>query len=298
MRKTFVPWLLLALTPTVLSAQTIVNDSWADGGRSNGADAQDTDWWTSTSSSAIEVGTGFLGLVSGTSGRGIHGTFAPQTLAIGDKLTATFSFATPATVTTATSGGAQFRIGFFDTTGHNFAQNFTSTTSTEWNNLNGYMMDFDVGPLTSGSANITFRQRTDMTSSALMTSTTPYTQIGAAGGNSYSFSPNTSYVGVFSLTRTGADSLDLSGSLYQGVTLLTDWSVSDVSGIVGSVGALGFQVNSSVFGSSSTIGATDNGIDFSNIQINFTAAPVPEPATASILLGGLILASVAVRRKL
>src|SRR5580765_5390329 len=108
-------FLLLAasLMPTVAWAQTntIVDDSWADGGRNNGADPLDTDWWASTSaSSAIEVTTGALGLVSGTSGRGIHGTFPPQSLNVGDSLRATFSFTTPATVGTAVSTG--FRVGF------------------------------------------------------------------------------------------------------------------------------------------------------------------------------------------
>src|SRR6478672_8423914 len=98
-----------------LSAQVIVNDSWTDAGRNNGADPTDTDWWYSTSSSAIEVGPGFLGLVTGGSGRGIHGTFAGQSLNIGDSLKATYTFTTPATVGTAQS--AAMRVGFFDTTG-------------------------------------------------------------------------------------------------------------------------------------------------------------------------------------
>jgi hypothetical protein len=268
----------------MLSAQVIVDDSWADGGRNNGADALDTDWWTSTSSAAIEVSVGSLGLVSGGSGRGIHGTFAAQTLSVGDTLTATFSFTTPTTINTTPAGGAQFKIGLFDTTGHNFAQDVTASTSTEWNNLNGYMMDFDVGPLSSGSANITFRQRTDMTANTLLSSTAPYTQVGTAGGSSYSFVANTTYTGVFSLTRTGADSLDLSGSLYQGASLLSTWTVSDASGIISTIGALGFHVNASMFGSSSTVGAADNGIDFSNIKIELI--PVPEPSSFALLALG------------
>jgi hypothetical protein len=96
-------------------AALIVDDSWADGGRNNGADPLDTDWWTSTGSTAIEVSVGSLGLVTGTSGRGIHGTFTPQTLNVGDTLTATFTFTTPATV--GTNAQSAFRIGLFDTLG-------------------------------------------------------------------------------------------------------------------------------------------------------------------------------------
>ena len=272
----------------------IVDDSWADGGRDNGADPLDTDWWYSTSSSAIEVSVGSLGLVTGGAGRGIHGTFASQALGIGDTLTATFTFTTPATVTAAGGGGANFRIGLFDTTAHTLAQDI-STPSALYTNLNGYMMDFDVNPSTT-STNIQFRQRTNAASQNLLSATGDYTSI-ASGGASYPFLANTTYTGVFSLTRTGADSLDLSGALYQGVSLLSSTTVSDVSGIVSDIGMIGFHANSSIFGSSSTVGQADNGIDFSNIKIEFIAVPEPSSlALATIGLAGTILACVRRRR--
>src|SRR3954470_17179543 len=84
---------------SITSATVIVNDSWADGGRNNGADPLDSNWWTSSSSQGIEVGVGSLGLVSGTSGRGIHTVFPTQTLTnVGDKIVATYTFKTPATI--------------------------------------------------------------------------------------------------------------------------------------------------------------------------------------------------------
>src|SRR3954471_4162315 len=83
-------------------ATLIVDDSWADGGRNNGADPLDSNWWTSSASSGIEVSVGSLGMVTGTSGRGIHTIFPTQTLAnVGDSLVATYTFKTPATVGTA-----------------------------------------------------------------------------------------------------------------------------------------------------------------------------------------------------
>ena len=36
------------MAPTARAAM-IVNDSWADGGRNNGADPLDSNWWTSAS---------------------------------------------------------------------------------------------------------------------------------------------------------------------------------------------------------------------------------------------------------
>lgn len=290
MKRILALCILVLLTPGMLSAQIIVNDSFADGGRNNGADALDTDWWTSTSSQAIEVSVGSLGLVTGTSGRGIHGTFLPQSLNVGDRLTATFSFTTPATVGSAISTG--FRVGFFDTTGKpGLAADLTASSGSPnaiYNNLLGYMFDWDVN-LASGN-NTQFRERSNAASGQLLAATGDYTAVGSGGGINYSFLANTAYVGVFTLERTGASALDLTASLSQGASLLTTHTVSDTSPSTTTFGLLGFHANSSTFGSSATPGVADNGIDFSNMKIEYV--PVPEPSTiAMFALGtaGLLL---------
>ena len=69
--KQFTSLVLAAIVAPVTGfAQIIVNDSWVDGGRDNGADLLDAAWWTSSASTGIEVAVGSLGLVTGTSGRG------------------------------------------------------------------------------------------------------------------------------------------------------------------------------------------------------------------------------------
>src|SRR5262245_48712780 len=195
------------LIPAMLSAQVIVDDSCADAGRNSCADPLDTDWWCSTSSQAIEVGAGFLGLVSGGSGRGIHGTFASQALNIGDSLRATYTFTTPLTV--GTFKDAALRIGFFDTTGKpGLAADINASSGTPnaiYNNLFGYMTDFDVN---TGTENIAFRERSNASSGQLLATTTDYTTL-ASGGSTYSMAPTTSYTGVLTITRTGAGSIDL-----------------------------------------------------------------------------------------
>ena len=240
----------LLLMPVVASAQVIVNDSWSSGTRTS--PPNDAAWWYSTSSGAIEVGAGYLGLVSGGSGRGIAGTFTSQTLGMGDTLTARFTFTTPATV--GDNKSASVRAGFFDTTGHpGLAADITASTGSPnaaYNNLNGYMMDLDVNTSTAG-ANVSLRERSAPTSGQLLASTTDYTILGSAGGSAYFFAANTSYSGVFSVTRTGADTLDVTGSLFQGLTQLSTWTQTDSSGITSSFGLLAFQVGSSTFGSSS-----------------------------------------------
>ena len=59
-----------------------------------------------------------------------------------------------------------------------------------------------------------------------------------------------------------------------------------------SFGMLAFWANSNVFGSSAVAGEANNGIDFSNVTIEFV--PAPEPGTAAAL--GLLVAGAALRR--
>src|SRR3954470_21251818 len=127
------------LATTTASAALIVDDSWTDGGRNNGADPLDTNWWSSVSSTGtgIEVSPGSLGLVSGTAGRGIHGIFPTQSLAnIGDSLVATYTFTTPATIGTAQTGA--FRVGLFDTLGRSGLDADITSSSGTPNSLYGY----------------------------------------------------------------------------------------------------------------------------------------------------------------
>jgi hypothetical protein len=261
----------------------IVNDSWADGGRNNGADSQDTDWWTSTTSSAIEVSVGSMGLVTGTSGRGIHGTFTPQTLTnVGDSLKTTFTFTTPATV--GSGATAAFKIGLFNTNGSSgLAADLSASSSTPnpiYDPLPGYMMDYDVE---ATGANITFREKSPVPGSTgqLLGTTTGFVQL-TAGGSAYVFAPNTSYTGTYSITKT-ATGIDLTGSLSDGSGVLSTFTSNDSSPSTSTFDLLGFHVNANIFGSSSTVNAANNGIDFSNVKIEFTS--VPEPST--LLLSGL-----------
>ena len=284
--KRWIP-LYAALLATPGMGQVIVDDSWTDGGRDNGADALDTDWWTSTASTAIEVGPGFLGLVTGTSGRGIHGTFPSQTLAIGETLVATFTFTTPATVSAGSS--TAFRVGLFDTTGKPGLSADLSASSGSpnpiYNNLLGYMIDYDVNTAT---ADIAVRERTNAASGQLLAATGDYTSLGT-GGDLYAIAPNTSYTGVLSLALS-ASGLEITGSISQGANLLSTFSVEDATVSTATFGMLAFHANSNTFGTSNTPNTDDNGIDFTNVRVELI--PIPEPA----MLGALSVGLLALRR--
>jgi hypothetical protein len=279
-------------------ATVIVNDSWADGGRDNGADPLDTNWWTSAASAGIEVSVGSMGMVTGTSGRGIHAIFPTQTLAnVGDRLVATYTFTTPATIGSGASGA--FRAGLFDTLGRaGLDANVSASSGTPnavygWGTgaspagpgtagLPGYMMDMDMR---TGTDDLSFRQHdigTVVPTGRLMGTTTGFTQISPTGPDgAYSFAANTTYTGSVSLKRISATDLEITGTLGSASHTLTDTFDS------ASYGMLAFWANSNIFGSSSTPNTADNGIDFSNVTIEFFA--IPEPSSLILLsLAGLL----------
>jgi hypothetical protein len=288
--------LLLGLTSR-LNGTVIVNDSWADGGRDNGVDPLDTNWWTSAASAGIEVSTGSLGMVTGTSGRGIHAIFPAQTLAnVGDRLIATYTFTTPATIGSGASGA--FRAGLFDTLGRAGLDGNVSASSGTPNavygwgtgaspagpgtaGLPGYMMDMDMR---TGTDDLSFRQHdtgTVVPTGRLMGTTTGFTQIPPTGPDgAYTFAANNTYTGSLAIERISGTDVEITGSLGAATHTVTDAFDS------ASYGMLAFWANSNIFGSSSTPNTSDNGIDFSNVTIEFFA--IPEPSSVILLsLAGL-----------
>jgi hypothetical protein len=289
--------LLAVAEPT--QAAIIVDDSWADGGRDNGADPLDSNWWTSANANGIEVSVGSLGMVTGGSGRGIHTVFPMQTLAnAGDKLVATYTFTTPATVG---RGTAAFRVGLFDTLGRAGLDADVSASSGSPNpvygyyatndpGLPGYMLDMDVA---TGTEDFSFRQHetavdvpNQTPTGRLMGTTTGFTTLSPTGPDgAFTFAPNTTYTGSFTIERISATELELTGTLGAASHSVTD--VFDSA----NVGMLVFWANSNIFGSSSTPNTADNGIDFSHVRVEFF--PIPEPS--AFLLGAMALSLVGAR---
>jgi hypothetical protein len=305
MKRTHPLCVAALLISPVLSAQVIVNDSWADGGRDNGADPLDINWWTSSASSGIEVSVGSMGLVTGTTGRGIHGIFPTQTLAnVGDSLIATYTFTTPATIGTLQTGA--FRVGLFDTLGRaglnaNIVASSGSPNSlygyyaASTTGLPGYMLDMDVG---TGAEDISFRQLDTPVNvpgltptGRLLGTTTGFTQLNPTGvDGGYAFTANTTYTGSFTITRISATDMQLTGTLGSYSHSTTDSFDS------ADIGMLAFWANSNVFGTSSTPDTANNGIDFSNIKIEFIPAVVPEPSTLALLGVGALAVTLRRRR--
>ncbi len=248
----------------------VFDDRFADGGRTDGADEHDTNWWTTTGSNAIEVTTEGLGLVSGSSGRGIRTTFAPQTLAQGQAIKATFTFTTPATV--GSDQGSAMRIGMYNKLGRQALEGDLSASSKEpntaYDGLPGYMIDFDVNPTDASAAKIQVRKHNADTIGRLLGTTKGYSLLGG-GGKPYRFDPKQTYTGVMTIQKLGAG-LRISGSLSRGNEVLSTFDLVDEKSDVNDFGMLAFHVNSNVFGSSSKAKTADNGIDFKRVSVEVT----------------------------
>ena len=88
------------------------------------------------------------------------------------------------------------------------------------------MADFDVN--TGATADTSIRKHNlANTGGRLLGTTAEWDSIGSGPDAGYTFAPNTEYVGVFSVTRTGADSMDIFSSLSQGGLLLASDTESD-----------------------------------------------------------------------
>ena len=106
------------------NAQTLlISDNFGDGvGGNTGtvAEGAEANFFTTSSSAGIDnsfpVAGGGFRFISGTSGRAIHTTFTPTTLATaGDIIEVSFDFTTPDTVQGIPGSDEEFRFGLFDT---------------------------------------------------------------------------------------------------------------------------------------------------------------------------------------
>ena len=206
----------------------IVDDNFADGDRAANGPLE-IDFYGSSTGGAVEdnvddgIGTGAIGLVSGTSGRQVHGIFATQTLATaGDNIQATVTFTTPgfvASVATqadfdaanaAQGGGASLdaipatsddlKIGLFDH-GENtglFQDTSYSTASPNADfNISGYHTELDVDPAGTTGTNIEIREAEAANGSGRLLSTNTGTPgLGSGYDIGYTFATDTQYLSL------------------------------------------------------------------------------------------------------
>ncbi len=298
---------LASLLTTSLQAVVLVDDNFLDGDRTKTsipADPLDNDWWTSSSSSGLDdpMAVGRLGMATGTSGRGIHTVFPTQTLAVGDVLRVTYTFETPATV--GINRGNAFKVGLFDTLGRAGLTGDISASSGSPNDLYGFwftdvpglpgwMVDMDVNTGAAADFNVRRSETADndaafSPSGRLLGTNTGFTSVGDSDDKGFTFDPNTTYTGSFSLRRLNATEMVIRSTL-GGDSFNVKDNIESTD-----YGFLGFWANSNTFGSTSDKSLPDNGIDFTNVTIEHI---VPEPSTLALMIGALFSIPGFVRRK-
>mgnify|MGYP000113328604 CR=1 FL=1 len=318
MKKLLLTLLCFGASCAYASTSLIFNDSWADGGYTDGADANDIAWYGTTGSSALDSNSytstvNLLSARSGSSGRGFHGVFASQSIAnTGDKIMVTYSFTTPATVLEKTSA---LRVGFFnsnDATAQNsnndsegnpravvgdpiHTQSSLGSTDDGWDTVYGEMVDLDAN-FTGGTSNFGFKSKTSSVATGrLMNSTTGWTSQGSNVDGAYTIAANKSYVGTFSIENKGGDLYDLSASIsFEGTEIASETREGKTIA-ANTFDIIAFNHSSNAFGSTNSGGVADNGIDYTNIQVSFTQ--VPEPSAYALLLGGVAVVIAVARRK-
>jgi len=255
---------------------SVVDDNLA----ADGTAETDIDYFASSTSSAIEINNNSIGLVSGSSGRQIHGLFDSQTLAnAGDVLETSVTFVTPATVATS---GEDIRIGIFDTLGRTGVDQLGQNTSFSSSNPNpdfaglpGFYLELDIENADPGT-DLQIRRSNPSATGRLLTTSSGFTAIGDSDGIGYIIEPNTEYTVDFTLVRTDAGELQVTANF-----LGNSFTVVDANPASFSFGMLAFYANSNAVGSSNSPGSdpavvNDNGIDITNVTVNFSPFFSPE----------------------
>lgn len=280
------PALLLASAalPAFSFAQVLVNDTFSDGGHSNGADAQDVAWFYGVNSTPSSVGVVDVDgnnrfrvvapLLSGTNPL-LTSTFETASLSVGQTITLSFDF-----TSTGVASASGIRFGLYNGGGTNLTGNMVGSPPAF-----GSVFHNDVGfsvfapHQQTGAIQLHHRKANSETNANLLGGATAINEsiVGASATLGAATNTTSVYTASLSLTRTGDGydySVSYAGTSFGGTTTLTPTFSFDTIGIL----------------------ALNNAEQAFTID-NVTVTVIPEPSAFAALAGLGVLGAATARRR-
>src|SRR5206468_3234616 len=303
-RASAIVWLIPIIAFLIASsshASVLLNDSFADGNRSNTSLPTDSAVWIGQSAgngsnsvapgaisfvlptNSLKVWTYFTSDLSAPDGNQPHNSVTM--LGVGDTLTTSMSFR-PSGVT-ATSTSKNFRLGiFFDPTDARVQADVNSDGgggTAPWTDATGYAVQIPLNSSTTNANPMLIEKRTTSNSS-LLGSSGAYAA-APTGGQAYSITSGSDYTLRLTLNVVSASQLDVTSTLLQGVTTISTQTVSDLGTSFGgtAIGAGLLPGSQSIYTKFDQLFFRDSdntqatGLDITNFKVDLTS--VPEPAS-------------------
>lgn len=278
-------------------SQVLLNDTWADGSRSETSLPNESAVWVSHPA-GVTVSPGSL-LYDQTASSGSQKLWtyftpdgSPISVGVGQQLITTIDF-TPK-VALYDNSSRSFRFGLFnDPTDPQVLEDLNSDgggTGAPWTDATGYGVQLALSTGVSASTDANVGKRTDQSNSSLMGSSGAWTF--SSGGDPIVNSLDTLYTMTFTLDRVAADQMNLTFSIADSGGVISTYSVSDDpngSATLGT-GPLATDFDQLFFRFSNNTSTAD-AIEFSRFKVEL----VPEPSTLA-LAGLMALGLVGYRR--
>ncbi|MDF3059492.1 MAG: hypothetical protein K0R17_3707 [Rariglobus sp.] len=284
--KLLFPAVLLtgALVAVAAHAQvTLIDDTFSDGGRTNGADVNDAQWHMITTNTATTTVTANALRTTAAAGAPAHphaiAYFNNTTLGVGDTLA--FSFTFTSNETNYTQGATNVRWGLFNMGGSQQSSDLlTANVNTLYQNTTGYSV---FGPRTTANNPVQIYSRsTNTTEDTTPISTAANVAIaGATANTTVSTFVTTPINASLSLTRTvsGYDySVGYAGTTFSGsftTVTATTFNMVDIWAITNN----------------------SNSLTIDNVLVTYTAAAIPEPSSYALFAGAAGMAGALTLRR-
>jgi len=215
------------------SAALILDDTWADGSRTNTSLPTDAAWYYSSNSGTLTATTGLMTLTTGTNAVLAVSYFttnadSPVQLSVGDTLLTTITLSFNGVAAKNTSQG--FRLGIYEFGSNRVGADFTGSGS-QGAGVPGYALFQNMGATFNSTTPMDIRVRTNLTDTSLLGTTSDYKSLGTGPGNTNNFggfANGTTYTLQYAFQRTANNVMAITVfwlDATNGATLLT--SVTD-----------------------------------------------------------------------